>query len=385
MARRRKTRKPITLRVTLGGYLFMLTSLIVGLAAFRSHMPMMFVLFGVMLGAMAFSAILAWRMVRHIDAQRELPAHAWQCETLYFGYFLRNARRLPALAVSLREIAPSNIENACGYCVHLPGRGMFRAGSRLTAYRRGRIELRGIRLSSRFPFGLFVVRRDIDQPANLAVWPAKGNLKADLLRHGAMQTSSAQPGRLQGGQDEFFGLRDYRSGDNPRWIHWRRSAGRRTPVVREMAHPVPEVLFLLLDVQCPDSPELIAQREKMLRFAATLIDHAQVRGFQVGLGLAGRDQVQIFPPSTSVDARTDMLDALADVADPACGPLNDVLEELPPPLLRSAQVLLLSPRPEAIEPYPLLRIGESSRHLEVIHAGDLDPLFDDNPVAAEER
>jgi len=383
MARRKKkAKRRTTLRVTLAGWLFLLVSLLVGLAAVRSQMPMMFILFGAMLGGMAVSSMIARGMVIAADVHRELPTRAWQFETVFFGYHLRNRRRrTPCLGIALYEIAPKGVENAYGYCVHLPGRGVFRAGCRLSAENRGRVNLKGVRLTTKFPFGLVIVRRDVDQPASLVVWPAKGRIKPDLFRHGALEASSAPPSRLQGGQDEFFGLREYRMGDSPRWIHWRRSAGRETPVVREMAHPVPDVLFLVLDTRL-DETELLAewQRERMLRFAATLIDQALVRGFQVGMALAGEDGPRVIPPAMGIGARTELLDALADVSNAGQIPIHRVVEAIPVSAVHNAQTFLLTEERKSISPAVLASLGRSARHMEVVGAMDLDGMFEDNPL-----
>ncbi|MBN1941861.1 MAG: DUF58 domain-containing protein [Phycisphaerae bacterium] len=383
MARRRKKAdRRTTLRVTLAGWLFLLISLLVGLAAVRSQMPLMFVLFGAMLGGMAVSSMIARGMVIAAGVHRELPTRAWQFEAVYFGYFLRNRRRrAPCLGLALHEIAPKGVENAYGYCVHLPGRGAFRAGCRLSAENRGRVDLQGVRLATKFPFGLVMVKRDVEQPASLVVWPAKGRIKSNLFRRGALEASSAPPSRLQGGQDEFFGLREYRPGDSPRWIHWRRSAGRETPVVREMAHPVPDVLFLVLDTRL-DKKEVLSewQRERMLRFAATLIDQALMRGFQVGMAMAGADGPRVFSPAMGVGARTGLLDALADVSGEEQTPFRRVVEAIPVSAVHNAQTFLLTEDRESISPAVLVNLGRSARHLEVIGPTDLDGIFEDHPL-----
>lgn len=376
-------KRRVTFRITLAGWLFLLLSVLIGLAAVRSNMPMMFIVFGAMFGGFAISMVLAQAMVAGTDVHRELPGRAWQFETVYFGYYLRNRRRYGGvLGLSLRERAPRGIEDACGYCVYLPAGGVFRSGSRLLAEHRGRVDLEGVVISTRFPFGLAAVRRRIDQPTSLVVWPAKGRLRTDLLRHGAMETSSAQPGRLQGGQDEFFGLRDYRSGDNPRWIHWRRSAGRTTPVVREMAHPVPDVLMLVLDVEpAGQTLQAVLFREKLIRLAATLIDHAQNRGYQVGLALALPTGPEVFAPSNSVDQRCAMLDALAEAGPEPCD-LCEVLRAIRRPVLSNAQTLLLSPSPDRADRTKLAHLAEASRHLEVLQPHAVEAVFEDNPLVA---
>jgi uncharacterized protein (DUF58 family) len=327
-------------------------------------------------------------MVARLEVHRELPPRAWQAESVYYGYYLRNPRRRSSgLGIRLCEINPRAVENAEGYCVHLPPRSVFRAGSRLAALRRGRIELEGIELASRFPFGLTMVSKEFDQPASLVIWPAKGALRTDLLRRGAMESSSAKPGRLQGGQDEFFGLREYRQGDNPRWIHWRRSAGRTVPVVREMAHPVPDVLFVVVDVRReggrPVHPE--EPRERRLRFAATLIDDACRRGYQVGLAAGTPGGAGIFPPAAGRGPRRDVLDALADVHDTVRMTPDEVIAAIPPETLINAQCVLLLEKRDDVSALRAGQLKLASRNLQVLCDEDLHSLFDDNPAVARKE
>lgn len=384
--RRQRRRRSLQIHVTLAGWLFLLTSLLVGLAAVRSHMPVMFIIFGVMLGVVFISSLLSRAMIRGVNVQRELPPRAWQCETLNFGYFVRNGRsRLACLGLHIEEIAPGGLEDASGYCVHLPPRTVFRAGSRLAVYRRGRLRLASIRTSTQFPFGLLNCMQKIPQPTDLVVWPAKGTLQADLLRRGASHSSSAPPSRTQGGQDEFFGLREYRQGDNPRWIHWRRTASRGEPVVREMARPVPDSLVLIVDVRVHgDDASAHARREMRLQFAATLIEHALHRGYLVGLALAGPEVPHIFTPATGRGARCDMLDALADVDDRASASLDDIVKEVPPRSLRNAQVLVVAEVEDHLSGERHYDLVAASRNVEVLQQTEMENVFAPNPLVTGE-
>jgi len=376
----------VHLRIVIGGWVYMVLALMVGIAAVRTHMPLMFILFGTMIGGLAFSAVLARGMLIGLRVQRELPQRAWQHETLHFGYSLRNLRTRPGMALSVQEIEPQGIEDSCGFCVYLPGRSMFRAGSRLEAIHRGRISLETICLSTRFPFGLITFTRKVSQPESLVVWPAKGKLNADSLRYGATLTTSAQPGRLQGGQDEFIGLRNYRSGDNPRWIHWRRTAGREIPVIREMAHPLPEILFLCLDVKLEDKsdPLAIPDRERLLRFAATIIDSALGRGYQVGLGMQCGDGIKIISPGMGVGKRIDLLDALAEVDDADTTAFNEVLAKIPAKCLVNAHAMLVSNHPKKVSADRMTELRVRSRCMELLGPEKLRQIFEDHPSVAGE-
>jgi uncharacterized protein (DUF58 family) len=377
----------VQLRVKKVGWLYLLVCTMVGLAAVRQNMPMVFVIFGAMLGGTAISATYSRAMIRAVGVSRELPQRAWQYEPMHFGYFLRNARRRGAcLGLELCELRPEGIEDATGYCLHLPPRQLFRAGSRIAAHVRGKIQLSGIRVATQFPFGLVTVFRDMVQPSTLIVWPAKGALRRDPLLHGAMEASSAPPSRVQGGQDEFFGLREYRVGDNPRWIHWKRSASRRTPVVREMSRPVPDTLFVVLDAQpTGEDADAVARREQLLQFAATVVDYAIGRDYFVGLAVADGRTVRVLPPAMGVEARCALLDCLAllplDGEDYA--PLPTVIEHIAPPLVRNAQTMVISADPARLNAHGVDELASHSRTLHVYTPEEIGKIFQPNPLRDE--
>jgi len=371
----------VHLHATWGGWVFMAGSLMVGWAATRNNAPLLFVIFGTMVALITFSAVHAKSMLEGIELQRELPQRVWQYETLYFGYVLKNIRHKPAMAISMREIDPAGVHDASALCVYLPPKGVFRSGSRLTAIHRGRTDLVAVRVTSSFPFGLVRLRKDFWQTNSMIVWPAKGKLKADLLRHGAAITSTARPSRMQSGQDEFFGLRDYRIGDNLRWIHWRRSANRHVPVVREMSHPVPDMLFVILDIQPTNGDEiLINDQEKMLRFTATLLDDALGHGYQVGMAFAGVDRVEVIKPGYGVGVRARLLDALADLTEPENCTLFDVVKTLPMAPLRKSQTLLITQSVARLPSHPMGHLAGFCRHLNVISSEQIDQIFEDSPA-----
>lgn len=404
--------------VTRAGWLFLAVCMLIGLAAVKSQAPLLYLVFGAMIAALQASAMMGMAMLRALEIRRKAPARAWQRQVVPIAYFLRNLRRRSSLGLTIREQpgrtgrggkAPSSaapgprLQLANGYCTHLPALAVFRAGARLAAGARGRFHLGPLRVSTLFPFGLVEARREFRQDAGLIVWPARGRLRKQLLPRGAVETSSAAPSRGAGGQDEFFGLREYRPDDNPRWIHWRRSAGKLTPVVREMARPLPEILYILLDtqveaqgIQAPsrghpalaqdnettgETPSPLAgadpRLERCLRFAATLIDEALGHGYQVGLALAYRSGPAAFGASASAAHRTALLDALADVDANIEHGLERTLAALRPGQLRLAQVVLVTLADSPPPAVNLRGLRSACRHLQVFPESRLDRVFED--------
>jgi len=389
MAGQQQQRLPrwVQLRITRPGWLFLVVSALVGMAAGQSQAALAFVLFGVMLGTVLVSGLLARRMVLAVSVHRDMPERARQHQTIHLAYSLRNVRkRGSCLGLSVRELVPAGVDIAGGYCLQLAAGEVFRTGARFAARRRGRVELQAISVSTSFPFSLVTATRAVKAPQSLVIWPAMGQLKRRLLDRGAVETSSAAPSGATGGQGEFFGLREYREGDNPRWIHWRRSATRRIPVIREMARPLPEALWLIVDAHWPEElPAFDAIREKLLRFAGTLIDHALARGYVVGLAIASGGKAQVLRPAEGRSQRSALLDTLAEVDESTWIPLSDVLAALRREQLRNAQVILIAPDSPWLHAAPIAALRAEARSLTVITDKHLDEVFEDNVWGPQTR
>jgi len=369
-------------RLTGAGWVFCGLAAILTLGAIRVQVPLLYLLVGGMFGCLLASVLLGRRMVRYIDLQREAPSRVWQNQTVHVGYYLRNTRRGACLGLTLCEQVGPAVRSARGYLACLGSRQAARAGGRFRASHRGQLVLGEVEVSSDFPFALTRSRRRIDRPLELLVWPSRGHLKRPLLHRGAVEVSTSAPSPVGGGSDDFFGLRDYRGGDNPRWIHWRRSAGRNVPVMREMSRPVPELLYVLLDTRADPADLSGLQRlERMIRFTATLVDYAISRDYQVGLALGDHGGPVIVPAQPGRGQLHKLLDCLA-LAQAGSHGLEQVVAGLHRGQLRYAQVVLVSGTDE-LSAAVWIPLRKTCRHLTLVRPSTLGLLFDDSPAPAD--
>lgn len=213
----------------------------------------------------------------------------------------------------------------------------------------------------------------------------RGSLRGSLLHKGEAETASPAPSVRAGGQDEFYGLRDYRLGDNARWIHWRRSAGRTEPVIREMSRPRPRTLWVAIDTELPDgSGAAIRRRERAIRFAGTLMEDALATGYRVGAVLAYGGRPVVLAPADRRAQRQRLLDALADIDDRTACRLPDVLGRLRYTWLRHAHVVVVSgsDAPENLPAESLMHLRRNCRSLSIVTGGRVSEVFRDDPAAA---
>src|SRR5262249_34117820 len=147
------------------------------------------------------------------------------------------------------------------------------------------------------------------------ILPALGRLNADQFRHWiARQARSdgrlirtSRPSMVR--QDDLHGLRPFRAGDSPRWIHWRTSARRHQKMVREFEESSGQNLILILD---PWGPADAAQElDRAVSLVATICwEWARQGHDQLFLGIATQDPAVLSGSSTRERALL-MLRALA--------------------------------------------------------------------------
>jgi hypothetical protein len=126
--------------------------------------------------------------------------------------------------------------------------------------RRGFYEWKPLHVSTAYPFGLF--RRSLVVPPEektTLVLPMMGKLDDRQFRRWlrtsqriANQLTRERPRRSMAPAD-FYGIRNYRSGDSPRWIHWRTTARVGQPMVREFEEPPQQHLTVILEAWLPES------------------------------------------------------------------------------------------------------------------------------------
>jgi uncharacterized protein (DUF58 family) len=138
-------------------------------------------------------------------------------------------------------------------------------------------------MSTKFPFGILQKSRDVSDPVDLVVYPALVPVPPALLRGlPARPGQGRQQWRSRNG--DFFGLRDFRPGDDPRDIHWRTSARRGVPFVRENEDDEGLEAIVVLDNGSGGPPDAF---EDAVSLAASIGLELLHRGFRVGLVLRG--------------------------------------------------------------------------------------------------
>ncbi len=313
----KRTRKHV--EVPLAGLIFAAVTGFVFLAAINSQTNLLFICFGVMLGCLFLSMYVSDRMLCKLQVTRHVVDHAAAGERIDVHYEITNAKRYwPTFAVNITEAGMGDrlLQVPEGYCMHLASRQTQTVMAHMIPRKRGLLELQKIRISCGFPFGFITRIVYLQAPQKIVIYPRMGTLgRQVLLRARESATMGTMTSASRGGQDEFYGLREYRMGDPVRAIHWKRSARTGDLVIRELTSNVTPQLVVMLDLRgWKEISDGATRAEQAIELAASVIGHAFLENFAVGLLLAGITQAQTAEPRMGMDQRRRLLGALATLS-----------------------------------------------------------------------
>ena len=251
----------------------MLLTLAVGAGALNTGNNLLFLLLGMMLSAIMASGILSEAILRKLELERRAPQRIFAGRPARGVFTLNNPRSYPSVNIEASEQSTVQIEGpalglragekdlpfykfwqidrfhdgayvAIARVPDLEPRSERIVQANYTFDKRGLYRSPGIRLATRFPFGIFHKVRDIDAPADFLVYPRPldaADWDADITaKLGDISRNKAGLG------EEFFGLRDWRTGEDRRRIHWKSSARRNAFVVREFEDQEQRAIELIL-------------------------------------------------------------------------------------------------------------------------------------------
>ncbi len=314
---------------------------------------------GLAAGPIVASMFASASMLRKLRVMRRNPPYVFSGEPLILDYTLENARKWTAALALLIEDNLVPMDRSVSGSTSLTPRVFFARVPRLEKARirwqsqspkRGKYRFRTLDLVTRSPFGLMERRVTATEPGQIIVYPRVGQLSRrwQLMQRQATETRRGQRHDRSAQQQEYHGLRDYRPGDSPRWIHWRTSARLGQPMIKEFEQQNEQDLAILLDPFLPRTKVTNEQREtleQLIEFAATIcLETCRHHGRRLLLGWTGATPGVRQGPA-SVKLLHELLEQLAVMRPCGEGTLAGLFDAVPPATLREAALVIVSTRP----------------------------------------
>jgi uncharacterized protein (DUF58 family) len=345
--------------LTREGFWYFMVSLLLLVAGLIHQVNLILLVFTLAAGPFLASIFGGRSMLRRLAVLRRVPAYVFSGDPLVIDYGLENGRRWYAVLALFLEDSLVPVDRAVSgaatvtprvFFARVSGRERARTQWQSISPRRGRYRFRDLDVGTRSPFGIVEHRVTIELPDQIVVYPRIGRLTRRwfLVQRQATENRRGQRHDRSAQQMEYHGLRDYRAGDSPRWIHWRTTARRGALMVKEFEQQNEQDLAILIDPWLPRTKAAPEQRdaiEQAISFAATIcLETCRHQGRRLVLGWTGPAPGVQHGPS-SVKLLHELLEQLAVLRPASEGRLAELLDILPPFVLREASAIVISTRP----------------------------------------
>ncbi len=389
---------PLSFAITLQGILYLVMIILLSLAALNTSNNLLFLVFATLISTFVVSSVFSWSSLKQVSLSLQVPENVFEGEKVPVKVSIRNTkrffssfsisvgdldRRIPAFRCAfikkLIERKPPGGQDAeravpVGFhpCAYFPILQPGETHSELTVQsfpRRGCFRLEELRVSTRFPFGLFRRSERIDIKGEVLVYPSVKDISTYF--HRLPFLPGFLEGMLKGQGENLFSIRPYREGESARIVDWKATAKTRELMSREFTRDEECKFCLILDTQTREQKDGIywEEFEKAVSLAASIAVHFVERGADMELLTpyshiphgAGRDHlyrilgflatVQCRTVSPMADSPTGMDLGFPDIPDRRAMKqiLSDKVfkiivtskarESFPPPIRRSSHII----------------------------------------------
>jgi uncharacterized protein (DUF58 family) len=394
----RKAAPPVSTRFTREGMQVLFMAIFVLLGAIIRDVNLLIVLAGTLLATLLIQWRICAKTLIGLTTYRRLPRSMHARKAFEIDLVITNPKRwLGAWLIlahdRLKYVSQDTSTQPISQAIGLLYSSIAPNTTRIQRYRCvmercGQYQFLGIELTTRFPFGLLRGILTYQGGDNFTVQPAIGRLLPAWTGLFGLRTSGVKQRQARSLSDEgdFFGLRAYRPGDSPRWIHWRSSARRDELVVKQFQQADSRELVILLDLHTEHStdPALLETHRKRadlaIEFVATLVNHIASTNFGVVTVAIADAEPTVASRIQSRSQCSGLLDRLAVAHGGEEDKISTALSLLELEFRRIENLLVVSTRPRssfhsANHSNSNIVFWKSMNWLDVSHPGELSHYF----------
>jgi uncharacterized protein (DUF58 family) len=248
----RRASRHRSIRLTSQGVRFVLLTVGLGVASVNTGNNLLYLLFAMMLSLIVISGILSERCFRQVTVSRRLPPVLFANQPATAAFLMANrSSRLPVFSLHIMDVIEGTTVDRGVQVLQLLPKARTIQSYPLLMKRRGAYVLEGIKLFTRFPFGLFVKASTVPVRSDVIVYPEIKDLSSVLLDDLSM-VGHDQALRRRGQGTALHNLRLYQPGDDSRTIHWKTTARKSLLIVRETETEDRRRVTIVLHTQISD-------------------------------------------------------------------------------------------------------------------------------------
>jgi uncharacterized protein (DUF58 family) len=376
---RARVRNAFDYDVTRVGIAYVVTVVLIGIAALNTGNNLLYIVVAAMLAAILVSGVASALVLRALQLDVRLPEHIFARRPTRGRILLRNPRRwLASFSINVLSLPPDQAEKRWrwlpatfsfppgrppdqgwiklpdrqlrrvalertvpgifpgpAYFPYLPARSELAADLDLNFERRGRYQQESFSLTTRFPFAFLTKKRRVALRREIVVYPAIA--PADEFFEVLPLITGEFETFLRGRGSDLYRIRDYTPEDSARHVDWKATAKSGSLKVREFSREDERKLRIVFDNPAPGTISPAAY-ERAVALAASLGWHFAAENTDVSFVAPG------------YEGSPDIYRFLAYLAVVSPQILPSVVESLQP---SDQYNLILTPRPRGTVPTAL--------------------------------
>jgi uncharacterized protein (DUF58 family) len=238
---------------------------------------------------------------------------------------IRSSSPLPKFSLEINDLSEVPGHNS-GEVVNLPSFGGLSLTLRIPLMKRGVYGVGAPTVASRDPFGIFRLRHREPGIEQIAVLPYMVDIPPFSLAQGDISGEGSYQRSTPEATASASTIREYRSGDSTRYIHWPATARRGSIMLKQFDGGMEDVTWILLDLNTgvKEGSDLENTEEYAITAAASIAKSYSEMGWAVGL-MAHGDRQYILAPQEGAPALDRIYAALTEAHAEGIVPIRDLL------------------------------------------------------------
>ncbi len=278
---RRFLRLPRSVVITREGKWYIAFVLITGAIAINTGNNLLYLVLATLLSLIIISGLMSQFTMMGLDITRKEPRTIFKGSPYSRALNITNRKKLiPSLCFRVYELPCEGLLDTHSYVVKVGAGSTFTSTLTNTFTSRGQIDLKGFKITTTFPFGLFLKSKTIIRPDSILVYPAMTPPKDVSLVNNIFSKSGISTTR-RGSGTELYNIRDYTQNDDARHIHWKSAARVDHLMVKEYEQE--SAMSIIIFFHNISSAGEEALFEDKVDEAAGMINHFLEKGWSVGL------------------------------------------------------------------------------------------------------
>ncbi|MBU4311641.1 MAG: DUF58 domain-containing protein [Candidatus Omnitrophica bacterium] len=234
--------------------IFLVITVVVLLAiAWNTDITMVYIFFVISFVMFVLSFVHLQINIPDISVTRELNETAFEDDILNVKMEISNKRGLAASFFELIDrfpAGPPDEKDISIFVLDIKAREKKKISYVANCYKRGLWELGPVRVVSQDALGFFRMKKSLKVFSQILIYPSLFNVFAfPPLASGSVSWMGVETAKISGDSHEFFGVREYQSGDAMSRIHWPSSARHNRLIVKQFERNAVQEVTIVLDLK----------------------------------------------------------------------------------------------------------------------------------------